>query len=147
MHPTRPPTRSIRSAAEERGAGVVSTTAGVTVFLVLLLFAAQVLYNLYATSVVTAAAYDAARVVAGAGARGDTLQAEQQGKARFRQLLGRYGTERVETLDFSESTDDVVVLHVRSRNPNLIFGGSGRTAFGVIDRRVRVRVERFQESS
>lgn len=147
MPPTRPPTRSIRSGVEERGAGLVSTTAGVTVFLVLLLFATQVLYNLYATSVVTAAAYDAARVVAGAAARGDPLDAEQQGKARFRRLLGRYGTDRVETIDFSESTDDVVVLHVRSRNPNLLLGRIGRAAFGVIDRRVRVRVERFQESS
>ena len=147
MRPTRLPTRSIRSVAEDRGAGLVSTTAGVTVFLVLLLFSTQVLYNLYATSVVTAAAYDAARVVAGAAARGDTLGAEQAGKARFRQLLGRYGTDRVEALDFGESTDDVVVLHVRSRNPNLLLGRVGRRAFGVIDRRVRVRVERFQESS
>jgi hypothetical protein len=147
MRPTRPPTRSIRSGAEERGAGLISTTAGVTVFLVLLLFATQVLYNLYATSVVTAAAYDAARVVAGAAARGDPLDAEQQGAARFRHLLGRYGTDRVETVDFSESTDDVVVLHVRSRNPNLLLGRIGRAAFGVIDRRVRVRVERFQEAS
>ena len=146
MRPTRLPTRSIRSVAEERGAGLVSTTAGVTVFLVLLLLATQVLYNLYATSVVTAAAYDAARVVAGAAARGDSVEAERQGKAHFRQLLGRYGTDYVETLDFSESTDDVVVLHVRSRNPSLLLGRAGRTAFGVIDRRVRVRVERFQES-
>ena len=147
MRRTRLPTRSIRSVADEGGTGLVSTTAGVTVFLVLLLLAAQVLYNLYATSVVTAAAYDAARVVAGAAARGDSVEAERQGKARFRQLLGRYGTDFVETLDFSESTDDVVVLHVRSRNPSLLLGRVGRAAFGVIDRRVRVRVERFRESS
>lgn len=146
MRRTRPPTRSIRSVAEEGGAGLVSTTTGVTVFLLLLLFATQVLYNLYATSVVTAAAYDAARVVAGAAARGDTIEAERQAKAHFRQLLGRYGTDHVQILDFSESTADVVVLHVRSRNPNLLLGRAGRTAFGVIDRRVRVRVERFQES-
>jgi hypothetical protein len=147
MRRTRLPTRSIRSVADDRGTGLVSTTAGVTVFLVLLLLAAQVLYNLYATSVVTAAAYDAARVVAGAAARGDSVEAERQGKARFRQLLGRYGTDFVETLDFSESTDEVVVLHVRSLNPSLLLGRAGRTAFGVIDRRVRVRVERFRESS
>ena len=124
----------------------MSTTAGTTVFLVLLLFAVQVLYNLYATSVVTAAAYDAARVVAGAAARGNTVDAEEQGRARFRELVGRYATKHVETLDFSESTDDVVVLHVRSRNPNLLLGRTGRAAFGVIDRRIHVRVERFQES-
>ena len=129
------------------GTGLLSTSFGVLFFVVFLFFAVQLLFNVYATSVVTAAAYDAARVVAGAAARGDPVEAEQQAKARFRQLLGRYGTDRVETLDFSESTDDVVVLHVRSRNPNLLLGRVGRAAFGVIDRRVRVRVERFQESS
>jgi hypothetical protein len=113
---------------------------------VLLLFATQVLYNLYATSVVTAAAYDAARIVAGAEARGDVMGAERRGEAHFRQLLGRYGSERVEAVDFSESTDEVVVLHVRARNPNLMLG-RGRSPFSVIDRRVRVRVERFQASS
>ena len=113
----------------------------------LLLFATQVLYNLYATSVVTAAAYDAARVVAGAAARGDPLEAEQQGKALFDSCSAGTAPTDVETIDFSESTDDVVVLHVRSRNPNLLLGRVGRAAFGVIDRRVRVRVERFQESS
>jgi hypothetical protein len=111
------------------------------------MFAAQVLYNLYASSVVTAAAYDSARVVAGAAARGDTVTAERQARARFRRLLGRYGSERVEIIDFSESTPDVIVLHVRARNPGLVFGRSERIAFGVIDRRVRVRVERFQGSS
>jgi hypothetical protein len=116
----------------------------VTVFLVLLLFAAQVLYNLYATSVVTAAAYDAARIVAGGAARGDAGRAEVQARARFRELLGRYGDRSVESVDFSESTEDVVVLHVRARNPNLLLGRFGRAAFGKIDRRVRVRVERFQ---
>jgi hypothetical protein len=116
------------------------------VFLTLLFFATQVLFNLYATSVVTAAAYDAARVVAGAAARGNGVEAEEQGKARFRDLVGRYATKHVETLDFSESTDDVIVLHVRAENPSLILGPIGRAAFGVIDRRIRVRVERFQES-
>src|SRR5437899_4056102 len=125
MRRTTLPTRSLRSRADEGRTGLVSTTAGVTVFLVLLLRAVQVLYNLYATSVVTAAAYDAARVVAGAAARGDPREAEQQGKARFRHLLGRYGTDQVEMLDFSESTDDVVVLHVRSRNPSLLLGRVG----------------------
>jgi hypothetical protein len=146
MLPTRPRTRSTRSDAREQGAGLVSATAGVAVFLALLFFATQVLFNLYATSVVTAAAYDAARVVAGAAARGNGVEAEEQGKERFRDLVGRYATKHVETLDFSESTEDVIVLHVRAENPSLVFGPIGRAAFGVIDRRVRVRVERFQES-
>ena len=42
----------------------MGTFAGVLVFLVFLLFAVQLLFNLYATSAVTAAGLDAARVVA-----------------------------------------------------------------------------------
>ena len=53
-------------ATPERGAGLVGTVAGITVILVLLLFATQVLVDLYARSAVTAAAYDAARQVAAA---------------------------------------------------------------------------------
>jgi hypothetical protein len=45
---------------------MVSSVVGVTAFLVLLLFAVQLTFNLYATSTVTAAAFDAARIVAGA---------------------------------------------------------------------------------
>ena len=45
----------------DRGAGLVSAVAGVVAFLAFLFFAVQLLYNLYATSVVTATAYDAAR--------------------------------------------------------------------------------------
>jgi len=40
---------------DERGGGPISMWIGFSVFLVMLLFAVQVLFNLYATSVVTAA--------------------------------------------------------------------------------------------
>jgi hypothetical protein len=111
-----------------------------------MMFAVQVLYNLYATSVVTAAAFDAARVVAGGAATGDRRDAEADGRARFRALVGRYAARHVETLDFGESTDDVIVLHVRARNPSLLPGRPAAAAFGTIDRRIRVRVERFRAS-
>ena len=140
MHPTRPRTRSTRSAADdERGAGVVSALAGTTAFLVLLLFATQLLLNLYATSVVTAAAFDAARVVAGSdGGPGRITAAE----AQARHVLGRYG-KRVR-FDWSID-DDVVALRVRATNPNFLLTRVGTaTAFQRIDRTVRVRVERFR---
>ena len=47
-------------AADDRGAGLISTAAGVVVFLVFLLFAVQLLFGLYASSTVTAVANDAA---------------------------------------------------------------------------------------
>ena len=43
---------------------MIGTTAGLMVFLVLLLFAVQATVSLHARSVVTATAYDAAREVA-----------------------------------------------------------------------------------
>ena len=111
-------TTSAGSAAEgrERGSGLLPAVAGVTVFLVLLLFAVQVLLGLYATSVVTGAAYDAARQVA-AGAE------EPAAEAHARSVMGRYG-ERVE-FEWSVEGDDVV-LHV--------VGGD-------VDRTVRARIE------
>ena len=52
--------------AAAAGTGLISTIAGVTVFLAFLLFAVQLLMNLHATSAVTDAAWDGARHVAGA---------------------------------------------------------------------------------
>ena len=49
---------------QDRGSGLLGTTVGFLVFLVLLLAAIQTLVHLYATSVITSAALDAAAVVA-----------------------------------------------------------------------------------
>ncbi len=113
---------------------------GFCVFLALLLFAVQALFNLYATSVVTAISYDAARRVAGsAGGPGTTSQAE----AQARHELGRYAT-RV-TFDWSATDGDEVVLHVQARNPSVLLPAlAGPVAFDRIDRTIRVRVERFR---
>lgn len=109
------------------------------VFLALLLFAVQVLFNLYATSVVSAVGYDAARRVAAVdGGPGSVAQAE----AVARRALGRYAA-RV-TFDWSLG-DDAVVLRVRARNPSVLLPALARPiAFDRIDRTVRVRVERFR---
>jgi hypothetical protein len=129
-----------RRAVGERGGGPISTWFGFSVFLVLLLFATQVTFNLYATSVVTAVSYDAARrVAAGDGGAGLTSQAE----ADARRSLGRYAT-RV-SFDWSGTTGEEVVLRVQADNPNLLLPVvAGRPAFGHLDRTVRVRVERFR---
>jgi len=113
---------------------------GFSVFLVLLLFATQVTFNLYAASVVTAVSYDAARrVAAGDGGAGLTAQAE----ADARQSLGRYAG-RV-TFDWSGTTTDEVVLRVEAANSSLLLPiVPGRAAFDHLDRTVRVRVERFR---
>ncbi|MCA1690930.1 MAG: hypothetical protein LC733_01555, partial [Actinobacteria bacterium] len=99
----------------------------------------QTLLNLYATSVVTSVAYDAAREVAGADG-GPAAVARAEGRAR--QLLGRFGQDV--TFEWSSTSDDVV-LRVRGPVPRVLLPVQrGPVAFGQIDRTVRLRVERFQ---
>ena len=125
---------------DERGGGPVSLWVGFSVFLVMLLFAVQVLFNLYAASVVTAVSYDAARRVAGEHG-GQIFMAEAEEQAR--QALGRY-SNRV-TFDWSASNDEEVVLRVRSENPRVLLPMmAGPTALDRLDRTIRVRVERFR---
>ena len=128
------------ASPDERGGGPLSAWFGFVVFLALLLFAVQVLYNLYATSVVTSVAYDAARQVAGAqGGPGSVGRAE----ASARQALGRY-SDRV-SFQWAAGDGEVVVLRVTARNPSFLLPAlAGPVAFGQIDRTVRVRVERFR---
>ena len=141
MPPARRTARSPRSGADrdERGGGVLSAWFGLVVFLALLLFAVQVLYNLYATSVVTSVSYDAARRVAVApGDPGAVAKAE----AGARRALGGYG-ERVTFTWFVD--DEAVVLRIQARNPRFVLPPvAGPLAFGEVDRTVRVRVERFR---
>jgi hypothetical protein len=122
----------------ESGAGVISSMLGVFVFLLLLLFAVQVLYGLYATSVVTAVTYDAAKAVAGSDG-GDAARAVAQRNATGQ--LGRYG--RDVTFDWGESDDDAVRLEVRARRPSFLPRELvGDTFLGDIVRTVRVRTEK-----
>lgn len=113
---------------------------GFSVFLVMLLFAVQVLFNLYAASVVTAVSYDAARRVAG-GDGGDVFIAAAEQQAR--QELGRYGG-RV-TFDWSATDEDEVVLRVTVDNPSVLLPVlAGPAALDRFDRTIRVRAERFR---
>ncbi|HEX2118969.1 MAG TPA: hypothetical protein VHF91_07280 [Acidimicrobiales bacterium] len=125
---------------DERGGGPISIWIGFSVFLVMLLFAVQVLFNLYAASVVTAVSYDAARRVAGSDG-GPAYMAEAEEQAR--QALGRY-SDRV-TFDWSGTSDEEVVLRVQSENPNILLPmGAAPAALDTVDRTIRVRVERFR---
>lgn len=131
---------------DQRGAGLVGTFAGVLVFIVFLLFAVQLLFNLYATSAVTAAALDAARVVAAERVdhtnAGSVQEAQQQADARARRILGRYGSRA----QLSWTMDDEVVrVHVQVRNPRVFFAGLDRAiGFDSIDRTVAVRIEKYR---
>ena len=123
----------------ERGNGPISTWIGFVVFLGMLLFTMQALLNLYATSVVTSVAYDAARQVAGSDGGPSAIAGAED---HARRLLGRFGD--TVTFDWGRSTADDVVLRVQGRVPGVMMSAGSVLAFGEIDRTVRLRVERFR---
>ena len=103
----------------------------------LLLFAVQVLFNLYATSAVTAAAFDGARLAAGAG--GDREAAE----AHVHEVLGEYSRRPGFDLVWGEDpAGEDVILTVRAQNPSFLPRAvRAPLGFDSIERTVRVRVE------
>ncbi|MGI8574507.1 MAG: hypothetical protein ACR2MA_04015 [Egibacteraceae bacterium] len=126
---------------EEGGSGLVGTLVGVGALLLLVLLATHALVHLYTTSVVSAVAFDAARVVAGSD--GQAAGAAAQAEAQARSLLGAQ-SERTQ-FHWRSLGPDVVVLRVTARSPALLPETVARlTGLRAIDRTVRVRAERFR---
>jgi hypothetical protein len=126
---------------DDRGAGLLSTAAGVVVFLVFLLFAVQLLFGLYASSTVTAVAHDAA--VRAASASAPPLE-RIEGDAR--RSLGEVGAAAQFRWDLDDSDgdglDDTVVLEVVAAPPRVLPSSiSGAVGWDDIRRTVRVRIE------
>ena len=130
----------------ERGGGLIGTIAGLLVFLALMLFAVQSLVGVYARSMVTDAAYEGARLVAGARVDQDNPGARRSAQVdaehEIRSLLGEFGDTI--SLDWSATTPDTVALTVRARPPGFAFASLGPAAISLIEKTVRVRVERMQ---
>lgn len=130
-----------RRLVDEAGTGLLGTLVGVTIFLVLMLVAVQVLFDLYARSAVSAAAFDAARIVAGSDA-GASPSAESDAESGARAELGRYGDGA--TFRWDVSTQDVG-LTVGVNSPSLlpaVFAsplGLDNISRGVVVRRERLR--------
>ena len=106
----RPPGRS------DSGAGLVSTIFGFGIFVVTLLIALQVSVGLWRRSAVSAAAYDAARIVAGSDA-GATPDATSAADEQLRRELGPAAERAV--IEWSLGTD-TVRLTVRVPEPSLL---------------------------
>jgi len=140
------PARRRRRARGDGGTGLIASMAGLLAFLALLLFAVQTLVALHTRSVVTDAAYEGARAVA--GARVDhtdpvaVAAAQADASATVRRLLGRFG-ETVE-LDWSGTTPDAVSLTVRARPPGFLWAALRGPGAALVDRTVRVRVEELR---
>lgn len=120
---------------------MISTTVGVFTFLTLLLLAVQVAYGLYATTMVTAAANDAARRLAGS-ASADDAEATARAEGWVRELLGAYGTDNLEEVAATRGPE-TVTLRVVATNPSFL-PPAVRRPLGLdrIERTVRIRVER-----
>lgn len=130
----------------DRGAGLLSTSFGIGVFLIFVLFSVQLLVNLYAASVVTSAVYDAARQVALRGSQPPTQAEQDAAVERARSILGTYGRDALFEWSFDDpSAPNVVKLRVRVANPRLLGPGVDHlVGLDVIDRTVVVRVEKEQ---
>lgn len=127
------------------GSGLLSAFAGISVFLLFLLFAVQLLVGLYTRSVVTDVTRAGAAAVAGARVDHEdpaaVAEAEQAAEDHMRDQLGRAGDAA--RFDWSGTDGEQVVLRVRVRAPRFLFGRFAATPLATdeVDRTVRVRVE------
>ena len=130
----------------EAGTGLLGSIVGVTVFLIVLLFAVHLILNLYGTSVVTAAAFDGARLRAGGGG---LEVSEADAELQVLELLGGYRADGRLVLSWSypdtdgDGLPDVVALRVVAEHPSDL-SGAVDVPFQRVDRTVTVRIERLR---
>lgn len=122
----------------EAGSSPVTAVFGIAIFLAFLLFASQVLTHLYATSTVTAAAFDTARRLATDGVPCTDANAS----AIASSVLGGYASQATTTC--RQSADQVTVT-IRGPSPaRALTSGFGGSGIDAIDRSASVRVETFR---
>ena len=131
------PSPTADPAGGDAGTAIVGTLVGFIIFLVLLLFATQVLVRLYAESALGSAATRAADTVASSPVPSAGVDAAE---AEAKQELGSFGGRNT-TFDWKEVDGQQVVLEVQGRSPEFLPGLPG---WSRIDRTVVVRTERFR---
>jgi hypothetical protein len=132
----------VTTTSGEAGSSPITAVFGVAMFLFFLLLASQVLLHLYATSIVTSAAFATATRVAaedvGCGPGGAT--AEQIARSR----LGGYGQRADLVVGCAvDGEDTVVTIQAPSPARGLSTVGYG-LSLDAIERTARVRTEEFQ---
>lgn len=128
----------------ERGAGLIGLTGGLLVYLLLLLFAVQLLFNLYARSVITGTAYAATRTATRYHPGMPCEALAPLATARIATGLGRAGTHaRIEPscLDGGRTLRIRVVVTPPSALPTFL---GGLDELRTIDRTVEVALEQLQ---
>ena len=116
---------------------MVGSLVGFAIFMVLLLFATQVVVRLYASSALSDAATRAAEAVASSP---DPAGSEADAEVAARHELGSFGAAHT-TFLWREVDGQQVVLEVQGRSPEFLPGLPG---WSRIDRTVTVRTERFR---
>lgn len=127
---------------------MVSSLAGLTVFLMFLLLAVQVLFGLYATSTLRATLHDAAARAAAGGAGTDPSDLDRLA-AQAEASLGAMGDRTVVRLrlvdDDGDGAGDTVVGEAVAVPPRVVPRSiGGMVGFEQVRAAVRVRVERFR---
>lgn len=131
-----------RLTHQDRGAGLLSTSAGFLVFMLMLLAAVQIMFNLYATSLVTGAAYDAARQVASFDSSADRCAGATAAEASFLASLGDYGAGGHASLQWTCTDPSVVKARVQAQHPSILPKDlAGLSSLANLDRTIEVRVE------
>jgi hypothetical protein len=129
-----------RLRGEQDGVGPISTVFGVAIFLAFLMLATQVLVHLYASSTVSAVAFDVARRASadGAGCAGVPQRAHQ--------LLGAYGDPATVTVTCAED-GEMRSVTITGPTPARMVDAFGATlGTDRIERTARVRIEQFRPS-
>lgn len=122
----------------EAGASPVTSVFGVAVFLGFLLLASQVLLHLYATSTVTAVAFDAARRAAGDG--GDCATEA----VRAREALGAWAADPAAVTIACDAGPEFTTVTIRGPSPTRALRLYAElTGMAEIERSASVRTEAF----
>ncbi|MGH8884811.1 MAG: hypothetical protein ACRDYX_06495 [Egibacteraceae bacterium] len=112
-------------------------------FLGFLLLGAHVLMHLYASSVVTANAFDAVRIVSGSASGHDRAGAAAVAEQGARARMGSFG-DRV-AFHWDKLGPDEVELTVRADTPDLLPAQFAELVnMDVFERTIRLRVEKFR---
>lgn len=128
--------------APDRGAGLFGTATGLLVFLLLMLVSVQILFNLHATSMVTDAAHDAARDVAGFDSASNRCAAVAAAESAFVEKLGEYGSAGHAELHWTCADQDTVTVRIVARHPSILPSRlGGVVALTELDRTIEVRIE------
>lgn len=128
----------------EQGSSPITAVFGFGVFLTFLLGAVQITLHLFASSTVSAAAFDAARAMAAEDADRSCAVAEQ----RVRTVLGEYAGQVTVTCPLTAAGADADEVSVRVVGPSpapFLDGFLGVTLdLGTIERESVVRREQFR---